>query len=91
MADILKYIVAGQLTKTDPDACLLRFDNWPKDIASAIAKSKHLELSVEHCEIINFLRRYNSEFSIAPDVRTLTKTLAKNMARKMPAESACIT
>lgn len=77
MADILKYIVAVQLTKTDPDAYLLRLDNWPKDIASAIAKTKLLELSVEHSEIINFLRCYYSEFSIAPNVRTPTKAMAK--------------
>lgn len=76
MADILKYIVDDQLVETDPNGYLLRLDDWSADIATAIAESENIQLSEDHWEIVNFLRRYYSEFGIAPNVRTLMKALA---------------
>jgi len=77
MADILKYIVDDQLVETDPNGYLLRLDDWSADIANAIAESEDIKLTEDHWEIVNFLRRYYSEFGIAPNVRTLIKALAK--------------
>lgn len=77
MADILKYIVDDQLVETDPNGYLLRLDDWSADIAVAIAESERIKLSEEHWEIVNFLRRYYSEFGIAPNVRVLMKALEK--------------
>lgn len=76
MADILKYIVDDQLVKTDPNGYLLRLDDWSIDIAIAIAETENIQMTADHWEIVNFLRRYYSELGIAPNVRTLKKALA---------------
>jgi len=77
MTDILKYIADDKLAETDPNGYLLRLDDWSENIAAVIAESESIQLTEDHWEIINFLRRYYSDFGIAPNVRTLMKALAK--------------
>ncbi len=79
MADILKYIVDENLVETDPHGYLLRLDDWSEDIARAIAQAEGIELGDAHWEILHFLRRYYSEYGIAPNVRTLSKALATEL------------
>lgn len=76
MADILKYIVNEQLGDSDPNGYLQRLDDWSEDIARNIAAQEGIELSDAHWEILHFLRRYYSEFGIAPNVRALSKAIA---------------
>lgn len=75
MADILKYIADDSLVDTDPNGYMLKLEDWSEEIAHAIAEVEHIKLTSDHWEIIHFLRRFYSEFGIAPNVRTLMKVL----------------
>lgn len=82
MTDILKYIFDDQLAETDPNGYLLRLDDWSEDIAAVIAEAESINLTEDHWEIVNFLRRYYSEVGIAPNVRTLMKALAEKYGKE---------
>ena len=49
------------------------------DVANAIAKSENVEMSPNHWEVVNFLRKYYEEYQIAPAVRVLTKAIGKQL------------
>jgi TusE/DsrC/DsvC family sulfur relay protein len=76
VADILKYIVSEGRGDSDPNGYLLRLDDWSEEIARDIAADEGIELGDAHWEILHFLRRYYSQYGIAPNVRALSKAIA---------------
>ena len=46
-----------------------------------MAEIDECELSVNHWEVINFLRGYYEEYEIAPAVRILTKAIGKKLGK----------
>ena len=63
----------------DEEGYLLNIGDWSKEIALAMAAEDDIELTLEHWEVINFLKDYFEEYDFAPAVRVLTKAIAKKL------------
>ena len=50
---------------------------WTKAIAELIAANEELELSEDHWQVINYVRKFYIEFNTSPSIRPLVKYLAK--------------
>lgn len=60
----------------DPEGYLYDPDNWNGDIANELADEEGIELNETYWPILNFIRKYYREHSVAPDVRHLIAFLA---------------
>ena len=65
--------------ETDEEGYLVNLGDWTEDIANHIAKTENIEMSPNHWEVVNFLRKYYEEYQIAPAVRVLTKAIGKSL------------
>ena len=65
--------------EVDEEGYLLNIGDWSEEIALAMAAEDEIELTVEHWEVINFLKEYFEEYDFAPAVRVLTKAIAKRL------------
>ena len=71
--------VDGKTYETDEEGYLVNLTDWNKDVANYIAKTENIEMTEQHWEVIDFLRKYYDEFQIAPAVRVLTKAIGKKL------------
>ena len=74
--------IDGRVLETDDDGYLQNLSDWSIDVATEMAMKDGIELSDNHWEAINFLRRYYDEYKIAPAIRILTKAMAKKLGRE---------
>ncbi len=63
--------------ETDEEGYLVNLADWNEDVAKLISQTEGIDLSDNHWEVINFLRKYYEEYQIAPAVRVLTKAIGK--------------
>ncbi len=63
--------------ETDEEGYLVNLADWNEDVAKHISQTEGIDLSDNHWEVINFLRKYYEEYQIAPAVRVLTKAIGK--------------
>ncbi len=63
--------------ETDEEGYLVNLADWNEDVAKHISQAEGIDLSDNHWEVINFLRKYYEEYQIAPAVRVLTKAIGK--------------
>ncbi|HBQ25800.1 MAG TPA: sulfurtransferase TusE [Syntrophomonas sp.] len=79
----------------DEDGFLDNADDWNEEVAQVLAATEEVELTPEHWEIINYLRKYYAEFNVAPMVRKLLKDTGKsqseiyNLFPSGPGKGAC--
>ena len=78
MPDIMKFITEDRTVAEDPNGFLLDLDDWSESVARARAQEEGIELTEGHWEVVHFLRDYYNEFGIAPNVRLLMKSFAKD-------------
>ncbi|NNM81059.1 MAG: TusE/DsrC/DsvC family sulfur relay protein [Burkholderiales bacterium] len=71
--------VNGKSYETDEEGYLVNLGDWNMDVAEYIAKTENLNMTEQHWEVIDFLRKYYDEFQIAPAVRVLTKAIGKKL------------
>jgi tRNA 2-thiouridine synthesizing protein E len=71
--------VNGKTFETDEEGYLVNLGDWSEEIANHIAKAENVEMSDQHWEVVNFLRKYYDEYQIAPAVRVLTKAIGKTL------------
>ncbi|HQT25225.1 MAG TPA: TusE/DsrC/DsvC family sulfur relay protein [Burkholderiales bacterium] len=71
--------VNGKSYETDEEGYLVNLADWNMDVANYIAKTENLDMTEQHWEVIDFLRKYYDEFQIAPAVRVLTKAIGKKL------------
>ena len=71
--------VNGATIETDEEGYLVNLSDWSEDVAKEIAKGENVEMSENHWEVVNFLRKYYEEYQIAPAVRVLTKAIGKQL------------
>lgn len=71
--------VSGKSFETDEEGYLVNLSDWNEDIANEIAKQESIDMSDNHWEVVNFLRKYYEEYQIAPAVRVLTKAIGKSL------------
>ncbi|GMT48613.1 MAG: sulfurtransferase TusE [bacterium] len=71
--------VKGKVIKTLDDGYMQNRELWDEEIAIALAKREDIELTDEHWEVINYLRKYYKEYLISPDVRVLLKHMKETL------------
>ena len=88
--------LAGSTYEVDENGFMQETDRWTEDIARAYAELENVNnLTEEHCEAINYLRKYYLENGICPMIRRLIKETGYNLSKlyqlfpKGPAQSAC--
>jgi len=64
---------------TDKDGFLNDPYQWEPAVSEAMADSDGVELTEQHWEVIRFLRDYYEVYEVAPDLRTLSKSLDRSL------------
>ncbi len=73
--------VGDRVVVLDEDGFLDNADDWNEEVAAALASTEEVEeLTEEHWEIINYLRKYYADFGVVPMVRKLLKDTGKTQA-----------
>ncbi len=57
---------------------LLNPDNWSEDFANKIADTDHIDLHIDHWELIYYFREYYEENLTHPTMHQLVMSLGKN-------------
>lgn len=80
--------VAGVRYETDENGYLINLDDWSEDVAVLLAEGEEIDMTQDHWDVVNFLRKYYAEYQIAPAVKVLTKAFAaeKDMDKKAASE-----
>jgi len=78
----MAYILNNQSIATDDNGYLIDHEQWSIDLAEVIAKSESIELSDEHWEVINYVRKFYQEFNKSPSIRPLVKYLAIELGKE---------
>jgi tRNA 2-thiouridine synthesizing protein E len=73
----MEFVVNGKTIETDPEGYLRELSDWSVELAHAIAEKEGLQLTDNHWEVINFLRRGYQENGTVPNVRQLQKVFTK--------------
>ena len=76
------YQVNGTVAEHDEEGYLTDIGVWTPELAELIAKSENIEMSLDHWEVVNFLRDYYEEYQIAPAVRILVKEMTKKFGKE---------
>ena len=63
----------------DDEGYLIDPSDWNEDLAKEFALKESIQLSEDHWDAIHFMRQYYAEHQVAPDVRHVTKHLAKRL------------
>lgn len=71
--------VNGKAYETDEEGYLVNLTDWTEEVGTEIAKTENVEMTSNHWEVVNFLRKYYEEYQIAPAVRVLTKAIGKQL------------
>ena len=71
--------VSGKSFETDEEGYLVNLGDWNEELAGELAKQEGIDMSENHWEVVNFLRKYYEEYQIAPAVRVLTKAIGKQL------------
>ncbi|MCX8004821.1 MAG: TusE/DsrC/DsvC family sulfur relay protein [Burkholderiaceae bacterium] len=71
--------VGGKSIEVDEEGYLVNLSDWSEEVANFIAKQEGIDMTENHWEVVNFLRKYYEEYQIAPAVRVLTKAIGKTL------------
>ena len=66
----------------DKEGFLHRLQDWTPAVAEQIAASENIELTADHWEVIELLRRYYHEFDASPAMRPLVKYCARELGEQ---------
>jgi tRNA 2-thiouridine synthesizing protein E len=69
-------IFEGNEIETDGEGYLKDTTLWSEGLASVIAENEGISLSVEHWEVVHFVRGFYLEFNTSPAIRMLVKAMA---------------
>ena len=79
MPDINKFIENERVSAADPEGRLLELDPWSEEAARRLAAAEDIQLTVEHWDVVLFLRSHYAEHGPAPNARTLLEALEKKV------------
>ncbi len=65
--------VRGHDIATDSEGYLADLNDWSEDFARALAQEEGLVLTLEHWEVIRFLREYFHEHGVQAQVRVMIR------------------
>jgi len=76
-AKMRELTVEGRSITLDKEGYLTRLSDWSENVAIAIANNEGIDLTEEHWEILNLLRKFHAQFEHAPAMRILVKAVKK--------------
>jgi len=62
---------------TDANGYLTNSKQWNKDIAIIIAELEEIEMTDDHWQVVDYVRKFYNEFNTSPSIRPLVKYLKK--------------
>jgi TusE/DsrC/DsvC family sulfur relay protein len=68
-----KFDYDGKIYKVTSQGNLLDLSQWNEKIATHMAHKENIQLTDEHWEVINFIRKFYFEYGVTPMVRLLRK------------------
>ena len=71
----MELIINGLTVETDQEGYLVNPDDWTPELAEELARIDGFTLGENHWIVINYMREYNSEYGVAPNLRFLQKGL----------------
>ncbi len=74
--------IKGKTLELDGNGYLSNPAEWNIDVANYIAAIEGIQMTEHHWEVVNFLRDYYRQYSVAPQV----KILAKEIGHKLGSE-----
>ena len=76
----MPYIDAGDRSiELNNDGFLVHFNDWNKEVATALADRENLRLAHCHWEAIRYLRDFYSEFETNPSPRKVVKSVGERL------------
>ena len=88
--------LGGKQVEVDEDGFIQDPENWDEAVAASLAKTEGLEeLGENHWKLVNYLRDYYMEYSMAPMIRKLCKQTGFSLKEVYemfpsgPAKGAC--
>ncbi|EIV5804209.1 sulfurtransferase TusE [Klebsiella aerogenes] len=76
------FIFEGSEIETDSEGYLKETTQWSEAMAEVIAAQEGITLSVEHWEVVRFVRDFYLEFNTSPAIRMLVKAMANKFGEK---------
>jgi len=71
----------GKSIKLYASGNLVNLNDWNEDLAQVLAQKEGIELSDEHWEVINFLRKFYFQYGITPMVKVLIRHMAEEFGK----------
>ncbi len=88
--------LGGKQVEVDEDGFIQDPENWDEAVAASLAKTEGVEeLGENHWKLVNYLRDYYMEYSMAPMIRKLCKQTCFSLKEVYemfpsgPAKGAC--
>ena len=76
------FIFEGSDIETDSEGYLKETTQWSEAMAEVIAAQEGISLSVEHWEVVRFVRDFYLEFNTSPAIRMLVKAMANKFGEE---------
>ncbi|HAT1576133.1 TPA: sulfurtransferase TusE [Raoultella ornithinolytica] len=76
------FIFEGNEIETDSEGYLKETTQWNEAMAQVIAGQEGITLSVEHWEVVRFVREFYLEFNTSPAIRMLVKAMANRFGEE---------
>ena len=76
------FIFEGNEIETDSEGYLKETTQWNEAMAEVIAGQEGITLSVEHWEVVSFVREFYLEFNTSPAIRMLVKAMANKFGEE---------
>jgi tRNA 2-thiouridine synthesizing protein E len=76
------FIFEGNEIETDSEGYLKDTTQWNEAMAAVIAEQEGISLSVEHWEVVRFVRDFYLEFNTSPAIRMLVKAMANKFGEE---------
>lgn len=76
--------VNGKTIETDNNGNLVNYQEWDKDVATALAAQDDIELTQEHWDVLEYLREeYMTNNNNQPMERQINKDMGKRWGKKI--------
>ena len=76
------FIFEGNEIETDSEGYLKDTTLWSEAMADVIAAQEGITLTVEHWEVVRFVREFYLEFNTSPAIRMLVKAMANKFGEE---------
>ncbi|MGX6574792.1 sulfurtransferase TusE [Klebsiella quasipneumoniae] len=76
------FIFEGNEIETDSEGYLKDTTQWSEAMADVIAAQEGITLTVEHWEVVRFVREFYLEFNTSPAIRMLVKAMVNKFGEE---------